>query len=90
MTWPEFEPVYPLTQGVTQKTMGKGRRGVSAGVAPALAPWIDPPLQPSANGPTGKMRLTLAHHPRAMGDFGPVGRLRGCGWAYDEFFRAPN
>jgi len=81
---PEFEPVYPLTQGVTQKTMAKA---VAASLqrAPALAPWIDPPLQAKRQWPDWQDALTLAHHPKAMGDLagGAPARMR---LAYDEFF----
>lgn len=81
---PEFEPVYPLTQGVTQKTMAKA---VAASLqrAPALLPWIDPPLQAKHQWPDWQEALTLAHHPKAMGDLasGTPARMR---LAYDEFF----
>ena len=38
---PDFEPVYPLTAGVTQKMMGKAVASALTRV-PELAEWIDP------------------------------------------------
>ncbi|MEO1780295.1 MAG: ATP-dependent DNA helicase RecG, partial [Pseudomonadota bacterium] len=38
---PPYEPVYPLTSGVTQKTMWKATRSALARV-PDMAEWIDP------------------------------------------------
>ncbi len=52
---PEFEPVYPLTQGVTQKTMAKAV-AASCSVRPRLRRGSTRRCRPSANGPTGKMR----------------------------------
>lgn len=81
---PEFEPVYPLTQGVTQKTMAKA---VAASLqrAPTLGPWIDPALQAKQKWPDWQEALTLAHHPQAMGELASStpARMR---LAYDEFF----
>ena len=38
---PKFEPVYPLTAGVTQKLMYKATRGALA-LVPDMQEWIDP------------------------------------------------
>ena len=40
---PEFEPIYPLTHGVTQKVMTKAANGALT-LAPDLPEWIDPDL----------------------------------------------
>ena len=40
-TIPKFEPIYPLTAGVTQKTMVRATRSAVT-LIPDLAEWIDP------------------------------------------------
>ncbi|WP_374290242.1 ATP-dependent DNA helicase RecG [Paenirhodobacter enshiensis] len=81
---PRFEPVYPLTQGVTQKVMARAAEGAIAR-APDLAEWIDPSLMKQEGWPGWGEALTAAHHPASAAETAPTApaRLR---LAYDEFF----
>ncbi|MEM1430515.1 MAG: ATP-dependent DNA helicase RecG [Pseudomonadota bacterium] len=81
---PPFEPVYPLTAGVTQRVMG---RAASAALerAPDLAEWIDPHLMTRQEWPTWRHALDAAHRPAdaaALAQEAPA-RQR---LAYDELF----
>jgi ATP-dependent DNA helicase RecG len=79
---PEFEPVYPLTSGVTQKVMQKATTS-ALGLAPELPEWIDAQLVEREGWPDWRTALGLAHKPNAMKDISPttVARTR---LAYDE------
>jgi len=57
---PEFEPVYPLTQGVTQRLMARAVAGALAR-APELPEWIDPALVRARKWPDWREALTWAH-----------------------------
>jgi ATP-dependent DNA helicase RecG len=67
---PAFEPVYPLTAGIAQKTMGKVVRGALA-LAPELPEWIDPGscrrkgFRPGGTRWPARMRLTWPPRPVA-------------------------
>ncbi len=80
---PDFEPVYPLTAGVTQKMMGKA---VAAALTrlPDLAEWIDPAQKAQAGWPDWREAVTMAHAPESIGDLSAAhpARMR---LAYDEF-----
>ena len=56
---PDFEPVYPLTQGVTQKTMAKAAKSAVAR-APDLPEWIDPLQKAHAGWPDWREAVTAA------------------------------
>ena len=79
---PEFEPVYPLTAGLTQGVM---RKAVVAALAraPELAEWIDPAQKAREAWPDWHRALQMAHAPERMADLGAAhpARLR---LAYDE------
>ena len=81
---PAFEPVYPLTAGVTQKLMYRATRGALA-LAPDLAEWIDGPLLSREGWPSWRAALEAAHAPQATTDLSPfaLARVR---LAYDELF----
>ncbi|RYH02767.1 ATP-dependent DNA helicase RecG [Salipiger sp. IMCC34102] len=79
---PEFEPVYPLTSGVTQKLMFKASRD-ALGRAPDLPEWIDGPLLAREGWPGWRDALAAAHAPRAMTDLSPLAKPR-IRLAYDE------
>ncbi|MEC9198452.1 MAG: ATP-dependent DNA helicase RecG [Pseudomonadota bacterium] len=64
---PAFEPVYPLTAGVTVKTVIKGVTGALERV-PELAEWIDPNLLKQEGWPSWHEALTAAHHPQTGAD----------------------
>src|SRR6056297_326267 len=80
---PDFEPVYPLTAGVTQKTMAKAAGSALARV-PDLPEWIDPAQKAQAGWPDWAEAVRAAHTPQDMGDLSPAHPARER-LAYDEF-----
>lgn len=79
-----FEPVYPLTAGVTQKIMARvGAAALQA--APDLAEWIDPALRTREGWPSWLDALSMAHGPRAPVDASDSAPARQR-LAYDELF----
>ena len=80
---PDFEPVYPLTAGITQKTMGKAAHSAVAR-APELPEWIDPAQKASAGWPDWHEAIARAHAPQDMADLSPSDAPRER-LAYDEF-----
>lgn len=81
---PDFEPVYHLTQGVTQRVMMKAVGDVLSRVPP-LAEWIDPALKAQEHWPDWHDALRAGHSPEGQDDLAythPVRRRL----AYDEFF----
>jgi ATP-dependent DNA helicase RecG len=81
---PAFEPVYPLTSGVTQKLMFKATRGALARV-PELAEWIDFEQTKTAGWPDFNTALKAAHDPETLNDLVPTAPARER-LAYDELF----
>ncbi|WP_299626072.1 ATP-dependent DNA helicase RecG [uncultured Tateyamaria sp.] len=81
-TIPAFEPVYPLTAGVTQKTMFKASRA-ALGLLPQLGEWIDPTQLAQARWPDFAAAMTSAHTPVSMGDLAATSLAR-TRLAYDE------
>ncbi len=81
---PAFEPVYPLTQGVTQKTMRKAALSALA-LAPDLGEWIEPSLIATRKWPAWHAAVTTAHTPTSTRDLAPSAPARQR-LAYDEFF----
>jgi len=67
---PAFEPVYPLTAGLTQRVMAKAAQAAIAR-APELAEWIDPAQKAQAGWPdwraarSGRSARSLTGQPRA-------------------------
>ncbi len=61
-----FEPVYPLTAGVTQKTMVKAATDALFR-APHLAEWIDPRLMERKDWPSWHDAMQMAHAPQGAG-----------------------
>ncbi|WP_238364455.1 ATP-dependent DNA helicase RecG [Mesobacterium pallidum] len=80
---PEFEPVYPLTAGITRKTMHKA---VVSALARAvdLPEWIDPLQHAKEGWPSWHVALVQAHAPRSAADLAPTAPARAR-LAYDEF-----
>ncbi|MCK0148641.1 ATP-dependent DNA helicase RecG [Marivita sp. S6314] len=64
-TLPEFEPVYPLTAGVTQKTMVKAATDALSR-APDLAEWADLELVKREGWPSWRAALSEAHAPQGL------------------------
>ena len=81
---PLFEPVYPLTAGVTQRTMARAVQGALARV-PELAEWIDAPLIAREGWPAWSAALAGAHAPHGPEDVSPQAPARQR-LAYDELF----
>ncbi len=79
---PEFEPVYHLTQGVTQKTMFKAVQSTLAR-APELDEWIDAAQLAGNNWPAWGDAVRAAHAPKGLDDLGPDAPARAR-LAYDE------
>ena len=81
---PDYEPVYHLTQGVSQKVMYKAVQGALTRV-PVLAEWIDPAYLASQGWPGWAEAIRAAHAPMGMDDISPSAPARAR-LAYDEFF----
>ncbi len=81
---PEFEPVYHLTHGVTQKTMSKAVQSALARV-PDLPEWIDPSYKAQQDWPGWSEALAMGHAPAGLDDLllSAPARAR---LAYDELF----
>lgn len=81
---PRFEPVYPLTSGITQKTMQKGMRSALE-LIPGLDEWIDPSLKAQNDWPSWDYAVKKAHGPQDHKGLSPqaLSRTR---LAYDELF----
>ena len=79
---PEFEPIYHLTAGVSQKLMS---RAVAASLerAPDLPEWIDPALCAREGWPGWRAALERAHAPIGAADLSPDAPARRR-LAYDE------
>ena len=81
---PAFEPVYPLTQGITLKVMTKAAAAAVAR-APDLAEWADPALVAREAWPPWHEALVRAHAPEGTADLAPTAPAR-TRLAYDELF----
>ncbi|WP_112309464.1 ATP-dependent DNA helicase RecG [Pseudogemmobacter bohemicus] len=81
---PGWEPVYPLTAGITQKTLQKA---VSSALArlPELPEWIDPGLIAREGWPAWSAALRRAHQPEDAQDLTAEDPARAR-LAYDELF----
>ncbi len=81
---PEFEPVYPLVQGINQKTMNKAT-SASLSLLPEMDEWIDPNLMTERAWPSWHESVRKAHNPTSTEDVSPDADPRKR-LAYDEFF----
>ncbi len=81
---PEFEPVYPLTQGVTQKLMFRATRS-ALGMVPDMAEWIDPGQLAKSDWPSFYDAIHAAHAPTSLKDMAATTPVRER-LAYDEMF----
>ena len=79
---PAFEPVYPLTGGVTQKLMARASADALA-KAPELDEWIDGPLKAREGWPDWRAALEAAHAPDGADALSPAAPARAR-LAYDE------
>jgi ATP-dependent DNA helicase RecG len=81
---PEYEPVYHLAQGVTQKLMFRAVGEVLARVQP-LTEWVDGNLKAQEHWPDWHEAVRIAHAPEGPEDISPQAPARRR-LAYDEFF----
>ncbi|MFV0245571.1 MAG: ATP-dependent DNA helicase RecG [Qingshengfaniella sp.] len=81
---PEFEPLYPLTEGLSGRQMARAA-GAALDRAPDLPDWIDPPLLAREGWPGWRAAMVAAHHPTALRDVSAQAAAR-VRLAYDEFF----
>ncbi|PIE16727.1 MAG: ATP-dependent DNA helicase RecG [Rhodobacterales bacterium] len=81
---PAFEPIYPLTAGVSRNIMGKAIKSALTRVAP-LAEWIDPGQKQKTGWPDWDQAVQAAHAPASPADLSPIAPARQR-LAYDEFF----
>ncbi|MGB5869312.1 MAG: ATP-dependent DNA helicase RecG, partial [Albidovulum sp.] len=81
---PSFEPVYPLTAGVTQKLIAKAASSALARL-PELGEWIDPALKAREAWPDWAEAVRKVHAPQGPDDFAAEAPARQR-LAYDELF----
>lgn len=81
---PAYEPVYPLTSGLTQKVVSKAVTG-SIGRLPELPEWIDGALVVKEGWPNWASAMRAVHAPRDATDLAPTAAARAR-LAYDELF----
>lgn len=79
---PMYEPVYPLTAGLTPKMIQKAMQGGLERV-PALPEWIDPSLLARFQWPTWDQAMQKVHRPERAHDLMP-GSPERARLAYDE------
>ncbi|MEP2642216.1 ATP-dependent DNA helicase RecG [Roseobacter sp.] len=79
---PSFEPVYPLTAGITQKLMFKATRGTVA-LLHDMPEWIDGPQKTRAGWPDFAQAVSVAHQPTCLEDLMATAPARER-LAYDE------
>ena len=81
---PVYEPVYPLTAGITQKLVAKAVAGALTRL-PEMPEWIDPGLMRQEGWPGWAEALRRVHHPQSAADLAPTDPARQR-LAYDELF----
>ena len=81
---PVFEPVYPLTAGVTQKLVTKGIDSTLTRT-PDLPEWIDGPLKTQQGWPDWRAALGMIHAPDGVAALSIDSPARAR-LAYDELF----
>jgi ATP-dependent DNA helicase RecG len=79
-----YEPVYPLTAGLTQKIVARAAQGAIAR-SPRLAEWIDGPLLAREGWTDWTDAVRAAHAPASAADLAPTSPARQR-LAYDELF----
>ncbi|HRO12543.1 MAG TPA: ATP-dependent DNA helicase RecG, partial [Amaricoccus sp.] len=81
-TLPAYEPVYPLTQGLSLRTMTRAVQDALARV-PDLPEWIEPSVLARRRWPAFRAALAAAHAPAGPADLAPASPARER-LAYDE------
>ncbi len=81
---PAFEPIYPLTAGVTQKVMMKATASALERL-PDPEEWIEPTLKSKEGWPDWNDAVHQAHRPASAAEISPWVKCRER-LAYDELF----
>ncbi|MGP1355185.1 ATP-dependent DNA helicase RecG [Roseicyclus sp.] len=81
---PAYEPVYPLSGGLTQRVVQKAAQGALARVPP-LPEWIDAELKRQKGWPDWHSALAAAHRPEGPEDLSRSAKARER-LAFDELF----
>ncbi|WP_065329347.1 ATP-dependent DNA helicase RecG [Tritonibacter mobilis] len=81
---PDFEPVYHLTHGITQKTMFKAVQSALQRV-PELTEWVDASYKTKRGWADWHEAIATAHAPGHLSDLEPEAPARAR-LAYDELF----
>ncbi|HEY8189566.1 MAG TPA: ATP-dependent DNA helicase RecG, partial [Micavibrio sp.] len=76
------EPVYPLTAGLTNRTVKKSTH-TALDLAPSLPEWLDPALKQREQWPDWRDALTALHNPPGQNGLDPLHPARAR-LAYDE------
>lgn len=77
-----IEPVYPLTQGITNKILNKVMAS-ALGMVPVLPEWLDVTYMTRNGWPVWSDAVRSLHHPEREGDLSPLCPARAR-LAYDE------
>jgi len=81
---PDFEPVYPLASGLTQRVVAKAA-AAALDRLPDLPEWIDPALRAREGWPLFAAAARAAHAPLSPDELAPTAPARQR-LAYDELF----
>ena len=81
---PEYEPVYPLVAGVTQRGVAKAAQAALTRL-PEVAEWVDGPLKAREGWPDWAAAVRAAHAPTSVADLAATAPARAR-LAYDELF----
>ena len=81
---PAFEPVYPLTSGISQKLMYRVAQSTLKR-AVELPEWVDPNLKSEREWPDWRSALVKAHSPQGVSETSASSSVRER-LAYDELF----
>lgn len=81
---PQNEPLYPLSQGINQKAIGKASKSALTRV-PELQEWIEPSVLKKHDWPAWNDAIRNAHTPTKVTDLHPANPNRAR-LAYDELF----
>lgn len=81
---PEYEPVYPLTAGLTQKQVSKAAAAALARL-PDLPEWVDPSLKLREGWPDWAPAVRATHAPQGAAALAATAPARAR-LAYDELF----
>jgi ATP-dependent DNA helicase RecG len=79
---PKIEPVYPMTEGLGGRILGRAA-GSALARLPELPEWIDPSLLAQRGWPSFKDAMRSLHAPPDLGALGPENPIRQR-LAYDE------